>query len=167
MVLVWLFFGALIVQFALAKFTADDAHSRGHNETSWFVGVLIFGIPAILVYLLTRNDQRLPESERPPNKLNARLSSAAIYGSAALVGLVIFGWIGREVGSALFSVFERYDCAEVQIRDYTAPDACVVSEARYETLERNNLNTLLVFALFGLLAPPSLIYLVRKKSVFE
>ncbi|MDB9250860.1 hypothetical protein PN419_17980, partial [Halorubrum ezzemoulense] len=33
MVLVWLFFGALIVQFALAKFTADDAHSRGHNET--------------------------------------------------------------------------------------------------------------------------------------
>jgi len=90
MVLVWIVIGAIAVQFILAKYTAEDAHSRGHDETQWFLLVMIFGIFAIIIYLLTRNDRRIPESERPPNNLNLRLGSALLYLGSIAVAFFAF-----------------------------------------------------------------------------
>ena len=90
MVLVWIVIGGIAVQFILAKYTAEDAHSRGHDETQWFLLVMIFGIFAIIIYLLTRNDRRIPESERPPNNLNLRLGSALLYLGSIAVAFFAF-----------------------------------------------------------------------------
>ena len=90
MVLVWIVIGAIAVQFILAKYTAEDAHSRGHDETQWFLLVMIFGIFAIIIYLLTRNDRRIPESERPPNNLNLRLGSTLLYLGSIAVAFFAF-----------------------------------------------------------------------------
>jgi len=89
MVAIWILLGAVILQGVLAKITADDARSRGHDERVWFVYVLIFGVLAILIYLLTRNDQRLPESERSDSNLEATLSQIGLYASSLIVGIFL------------------------------------------------------------------------------
>lgn len=104
MVLLWVFIGGILFQAVLAKYTAEDAHSRGHNPTEWFFLVLIFGIFAIMIYLLTRNDRRIPESERPPNNLNVRLKNGLLYFGSVVAALLIF-----------ISVEYQYDIPSVQI----------------------------------------------------
>jgi len=55
---------AFVVQLFLAMLTADDARKRGQGGIGWFIIVLILGILGIIIYLITRNDKRLPKDER-------------------------------------------------------------------------------------------------------
>lgn len=171
MVLVWIVIGGIAVQFILAKYTAEDAHSRGHDETQWFLLVMIFGIFAIIIYLLTRNDRRIPESERPPNNLNPRLSSTLLYGGSSLVGFILFGWIiGVEVANELFTVNEVLGCESVTLAEYTddpGSGPCVASEELTQTVERNWRITITASWLFGLIVPPLLIYLQRSRGILS
>jgi len=97
LLLVYLLAG-LSVQLLLALFTAKDAHSRGQDRDIWFISVLIFGILAIIIYLLTRNDREVPESDRKSKKTVTRL----LYIGSALSGFIILGIISSEINPYLF-----------------------------------------------------------------
>ena len=171
MVLVWFLITTIIVQYILAKYTAKDAHSRGHNPTDWFVLVLLFGIVAILIYLLSRNDERLPESERPPNKLVPKLTKIKIYGGSALFGMYIIGWLaGPYIADVLFDPLTIYDCETITTPKYgndDLSDPCVISEERQSSLNQYWRYTVQLSLLFGLLGPPISIYVLRKYKVFK
>jgi len=104
MVLLWILVGSLLFQAVLAKITAEDARSRGHDETFWFASVLFFGIFAVLVYLLKRSDNRLPESDQsakeislnvnPDDGLNT-MQEILVYIGSSLLGAVVFLPIAR------------------------------------------------------------------------
>lgn len=99
MVFEWVLLSVVVVQLALAKFTADDAHSRGHDRLLWATVVVLFGILGVVVYLLKRNDEKIPEAERPPKGLNFDsdqnekpnpIVEIGIYLGSTFLGLVVF-----------------------------------------------------------------------------
>ena len=106
MVLLWILVGGLLFQAALAKYTAEDARSRGHDETFWFANVLLFGIFAILIYLLKRKDNRLPESEQSAKELSLNVNpdgglntmqEILVYIGSALLGAIVFLPVARSM----------------------------------------------------------------------
>ena len=80
---------AVFVQLLLAFLTAQDAHQRGHDRDVWFIAVLIFGILAIIIYLLTRNDREVPYSERKSEKTASRLVHIVSYSGSAILGAAV------------------------------------------------------------------------------
>ena len=63
---------------------ASDAHKRGQNRSIWFILSLIFGILTVVVYLLVRNDQKLPKEERS-NKRTRIWIIYVIYMAIAII----------------------------------------------------------------------------------
>ena len=88
-------FQAIIVgvvgQIIIAIYTAQDANKRGHDDTWWFMIVMLFGIFGVVIYLLKRNHKRLPDSEVPSSNLNFVLSRLGIYSGSAILGILIAG----------------------------------------------------------------------------
>lgn len=170
----------LAVQLTLATFTARDAHSRGHDRDIWFVLVLIFGIFAILVYLLTRNDRRIPESERPPKQTNSRLSNLAVYSGAVIAGIVLFAALGMAAGNVIHPVpdYINWDeCDSISVdysnanmvaqdgTDYNPSDPCTVSRQQWENYNqaRNSQGTTLFLSIFlGMVLTPAGVYAWRR-----
>ena len=109
---IWIFLVVLLVQLTFAWFTAEDARKRGEPRWDWFFSVLLFGILAVLLYLLVRGDRRLPESERgPKNELN----EPVLYFIVTFSGLLII-WFG--IGGLVASIFEtQYNQTPTSIRD--------------------------------------------------
>ena len=42
----------------------EDCRYRGHDQVKWGIAVLILGIFTVVLYLLVRNDTKIPKSER-------------------------------------------------------------------------------------------------------
>lgn len=92
---------AIVFQTILAIATANDANSRGHSGTKWLILTLIFGIFAILLYLITRDDKRLPEEEQP-EKITGL--DVGVYISAIAIGGIVFLLVGGLIAPLLFPV---------------------------------------------------------------
>jgi hypothetical protein len=94
--------GVFLFQLILASITSKDAYERGHDSVIWFVLVLLFGILSILVYLLTRNDRRLPkpeQSEKSQNHTSPQNVAVAVSGFIILV--VFLGGLASVEGIGL------------------------------------------------------------------
>lgn len=101
--LIGLLIGSIIFQIILALFTAKDAHSRGHDRILWFVAVFIFGIFSIIIYLLTRNDSRLPESDRPDKRnLKSYGRNVGYYSAFSFAGLILFFILGSVIAPSVY-----------------------------------------------------------------
>lgn len=151
---IWLILlSVLILQLTLATFTARDAHSRGHDRDMWFILVLLFGIFAILIYLLTRNDSRLPKSDRPTKRTRSRLSAIVLYIAVALFGLALSMAVGYPVANAVYSdSLDWQACDSISVVDSPSPnDPCRVTENQYDMAkqaESNRQSLLTVSTLF-------------------
>lgn len=164
---------ALAVQLTLALFTAKDAHSRGHNRDKWFVLVFVFGLLALLIYLLTRNDTRVPESERKPKRTSKRVTVAGIYVGLTIVGLILFSVGGTLVSDALYTErpnWDQCDSISVGVSDNEdvsqsdLSDPCVVSESQwneYKQAESAYEQRILFSLLLGLIVPPAGVFYWR------
>jgi prolipoprotein diacylglyceryltransferase len=160
---------AIFLQLILAVYTAKDARERGDDDTLWFIIVLLFGIFATIIYLLQRNDSRLPESEIPPLKRSGPYK-IVLYGGSAILGVFIFGLLlGPMVANSFFGLFSVYDhCDEITTDEYDDIDKpCVISEEKRESLATNYDRTTSIFFYFGLIAPPVSVYTIRRYSLFD
>jgi hypothetical protein len=147
---------ALSTQIGLAVVTSKDAHSRGHNRLYWFGSVLIFGLLGIIIYLLIRNDSRLPESERPPKQDLKKYGSVAVYLTiGAIAGLILFTVIGGAVSKSIYPE-PKTECTTESV-DIGGAEAVGVScedgdlEKVFEN-QRNRDDVRNVFSLVGIIA---------------
>lgn len=140
-------------QLILAYFTANDARSRGHDRLVWFILVLIFGVFTVLIYLLVRNDETLPEAERP-DKRNLRkfVRPTCVFGIAAIFGLVVFTVIGGVIAPSVYPEPET-DCSmeTVEINGQEAGAFSCESQEDYQKTFRNNRNRNNFQRMFGVL----------------
>jgi len=161
---------AIFLQLILAVYTAKDARERGDDDTLWFIIVLLFGIFATIIYLLQRNDSRLPESEIPPLKRSGPYK-IVLYTGSAIVGLLMLGIVGVMIGNSLFGLPEKYDdCESIEMVTDEYGDIsneCAMYSEKHTTLENNQKLTTNIFAYSGLIGFPILVYLNRKKSLFD
>ena len=157
----------LALNFSIAYLTARDAHKRGHDRDKWFIISSVFGIFGIIVYLLTRNDREVPESERQPKRSGVRLS----YIGSAVVGIVVLFIIALQVSPFLFPNPPLYDSCggitEIIVSSDPSPtDPCEISMERWNELQepRENRGTFeFVSGLFGIVLGPAGFYLFRKR----
>lgn len=157
----------LAVQLILALFTAKDAHSRGHDRDIWFVLVFIFGILAILIYLLTRNDTRIPESDRPETRDFSRLRVFLLYFGVTIVGLILFSLVGNAVAEQVHPMPEnsceteevdyRGEQQEATVCDNPESDVTQMNKVRDK---RNSLREW--FNFFGMVVPPASLFAWRR-----
>lgn len=68
---------------------ASDAHKRGQNRSIWFILSLIFGILTVVVYLLVRNDQKLPKEERSDKRTRIWI----IYVVYMAIAIILSGFL--------------------------------------------------------------------------
>lgn len=103
-----------VFRIVLAHFVVEDARTRGHNTKLWLGSVLILGTLAAVIYLVKRNDRRLPESERPPKRDWKRtIRTATRYGVAAVVGMLLLSQVGGAIAESIYPPIEReYYCYE-------------------------------------------------------
>lgn len=157
----------LSVQFILAYLTAIDAHKRGQDRDLWFIAVLVFGIFAIIVHLLTRNDQRLPVSERPTTRTKNRLS----YVGVAVVGMIILFVISLQLSPLLFPnpiKSEWENCDAIGPRENPDPNnPCEIPYSQWEKMQeaRANQGTFqFLSGLSGLILGPVLLYVLKNRN---
>jgi len=82
-------FVVLILQGVLASFVYRDAHSRGDDEGLWLTVTLILGVVGVLLYLLNRPDERIPEDERQRSASTGGLRLVVLYGGSMIVGGIL------------------------------------------------------------------------------
>lgn len=92
-------FIGIFIQVILALLTTNDAKKRGHDPIGWLIVTLFLGVLGVLFYLLTRNDQVIPEEERPDSE---PIKFLFLYGFVLFVGFFIFLFIGTLI-TPLFS----------------------------------------------------------------
>lgn len=171
MVLIFLTIVGLVLNLTIAYLTARDAHQRGHDRDKWFVIASVFGIFGIIVYLLTRNDHRVPESERQPKRSGIRLS----YVGSAVGGMIVLFIIALQVGPFLFPNPSLYNsCGGVTgitvSSDPNPADQCEISMGRWNELQepRENRGTFqFVAGLSGIVLGPAGFYVFRNRGYPE
>lgn len=150
----------LIFQLMLAYLTAEDAHSRGHSWSIWFISVLIFGVFAVLIHLLIREDTRLPESERTESNIEwghwAR--KVGVIATLAVIGLFLSVQIGGMVAESIHPLpkEENYD------RDTIEGNSEYLDE--YFSQQTKRTDTRVIFGFFGTIFLPSIYSLKMWKS---
>jgi hypothetical protein len=158
----------LALNLSIAYLTAKDAHQRGHDRDKWFVISSVFGIFGIIVYLLTRNDRKIPESERQPKRSGVRLS----YVGASVGGMIVLFIIGLQISPFLFPNPSLYDSCGgitgVTVSNNPSPsEPCEVSWERWDKLQepRENRGTFqFVSGLSGIVLGPAGLYLFKNSS---
>jgi len=171
MLIILLAIVGLALNLTIAYLTARDAHQRGHDRDKWFIIASVFGIFGIVVYLLTRNDRRIPESERQPKRSGIRLS----YVGSAVVGAIILFIIALQLSPLLFPNPSLYDsCGGVTgitvSSDPSPADQCEISMERWNELQepRENRGTFqFVAGLSGIVLGPAGFYLFRNRIYSE
>jgi hypothetical protein len=166
MIIVLLTVVGIALNLSIAYLTARDAHQRGHDRDKWFVISSVFGILGSIVYLLTRNDRIVPESERQPKRSVKRLS----FVGSAVAGMVILFIVALQVGPLLFPNPALYDsCGGVSgitvSSDPGPSDPCEVSVERWNELQepRENRGTFeFVSGLSGIVLGPAGFYLFKE-----
>jgi hypothetical protein len=168
----WLvFIGGIVIQVALARYTAADAYSRGENGLNWFVVVSTLGIIGVLFYLLSRPDRRLPEDEQPQNKVDPILAKVGLYGVVSVVGVLIAGAAYGPLVESLYPTpnFDQcggsiriIDASEASGVDVSLDDPCVMSSSERQQIlqNRQTLSWTLFFA--GIIVPSFGTYLIRR-----
>lgn len=157
----------LALNLSIAYLTARDAHQRGHDRDKWFIISSVFGIFGIIVYLLTRNDHKVPQSERQPKRSGIRLS----YLGSAIVRIIVLFIIAMQVSPLLFPYPSLYDsCGGVTgitvSSDPSPADQCEISIERWNELQepRENQGTFqFVAGLSGIVFGPAGFYLFRNR----
>jgi len=168
MIIILLAIVGLALNLSIAYLTAKDAHQRGHDRDKWFVISSVFGIFGIIVYLLTRNDRKIPESERQPKRSGVRLS----YVGSALVGTIILFIIALQISPFLFPSPSLYDSCGgitgVTVSNNPSPsEPCEVSMEKWDELQepRENRGTFqFVSGLSGIVLGPAGLYLFKNSS---
>jgi len=79
----------LFFQAVLAAFVYQDAYSRGDDEGLWVVMTLLLGIFGVLMYLLSRPDEKIPEDERTHSASSIVLKGLGIYLVSIVGGLLV------------------------------------------------------------------------------
>lgn len=166
---------AVVFQFVLAHFTARDARERGHNSTAWFGLVLLFGVFSVLVYILTRNDRKLPPSDRPPARdWGAVIASIGPYAGVSVVGLLLIAPVGGYVAGAVYPVPPDEEFCEKGTEEVGGETREVitcsneqvsrsVSHAETQREQREKQRELTgLFSLVGVLLPPVLLAFYRR-----
>lgn len=110
----------LLFQLVLVQLTYKDAKRRGHNPNKWGVLTFIFGIIAIIIYLLTRNPSEVPEEERHgytedqteiegggSGKDMIVLIAIVFVISVSILSAVIAGSIGGAVAKSVYEMPEN------------------------------------------------------------
>lgn len=128
----------LMLNFSIAYLTAKDAQKRGHDKDKWFIISFVLGIFGIIIYLLTRNDREVPESERKPNRSLVRLC----YIGSAVFGMIFLFVIALAIGPLLFPTPAFYDsCDRISVMDDPNPaDSCEVSDERWDEVQEIRAN---------------------------
>ncbi|WP_435186905.1 hypothetical protein [Halobellus sp. EA9] len=101
MIQIGLLLVVVTIQTTFAYFTARDAWSRGHDERRWFLLALIFSVPAIVIYLLTRRDQRLPEADRPSQRSKRWATVVGLYIGVFLIASMVASLGSFPIANAL------------------------------------------------------------------
>jgi len=147
---VFILIGAFAVQVFLAFITASDAQERGHNAASWFFFVMLFGVLMVLIYLITRNDRRLPESERPKN--NVELPTKYII--ITVIGVIAFSFVGWVIASMMYPL----PACEYQTTDLGGEECVWDGETLDKRIEQKNNRGNLIWGFFftgAILSPAS------------
>lgn len=150
----------LALNLSIAYLTAKDAHQRGHDRDKWFVISSVFGIFGIIVYLLTRNDRKIPESERQPKRTKAR----ATYAASAIFVAILLLLISTHILSPLLfptpHVSSSDSCYDYGTEDWR-DEPCEVTETQMNEIEEARTTQgffIFVSGLFGLIAGPAGMY---------
>ncbi|MGQ3328615.1 hypothetical protein [Halorubrum sp. FL23] len=158
-----------LFHFVLAYFTAKDAQSRGHDRLFWFIAVLILGVMSILIYLLIRNDSRIPEAERPESRdLKRYIRPVTVFGITAILGLITFSLMGGALAETIYPEPD-VDCGveTIEIDGQEAGSFSCESQEDYQKQFENNRkqnNFQSNLGLLGFVVAPTGLWLVRRRT---
>jgi len=93
----------LLFQGMLAFGVYNDAYQRGDDEGLWTVITLLFGVFGVLMYLLQRPDERLPDDEQEQSASTIGLKIVGLYGGAVIGGVIVAVLMGLVVADTFYS----------------------------------------------------------------
>jgi formate hydrogenlyase subunit 3/multisubunit Na+/H+ antiporter MnhD subunit len=156
--------GGVIFQIILAVAVVNDARSRGHDGLKWLVLTLLFGIAAVLIYLITRNDEKLPESDRPED---IGVRAVTLYSITIIGGLILGLVVAATLNTFVYPIpctgdSQGTDTVEAGVNcAHDSVDERV--EAQRDTREQRN-EVALYSILGGGVGLPALLYSYRNES---
>ncbi|MDS0260888.1 hypothetical protein NDI56_15895 [Haloarcula sp. S1CR25-12] len=139
----------LFFQGVLAIAVYRDAYSRGVDEGVWTVIAVLFGIVGVLLYLLARPDQTIPEDEREQAASTQGLKTIGVYSVAVIVGVIIAMVIGIGVADTFYSNSIPEGCDRLEFVDANEPvGPCEITKEEYES-DREMRNMVAWMSLLG------------------
>jgi len=94
---VGILFVVLLFQGMFAIGVYNDAYQRGDDEGVWAVMTLLFGVLGVLMYLLQRPDERLPDDEQEQSASTSGLRVVGLY-----IGLLVVGFFVAVVTTSIY-----------------------------------------------------------------
>lgn len=165
----------LLLHILLVYLTVKDARTRGHSEFWWGIFTIIFGIFAIIIYLLIRNDQRLPEAERPEVfdwvGLGTNFSYIIAFILIILVSMAGMGVVGEMVSTEVYPMPEGEVCAETGESEVRGEETCseynstLINQRNQVSQARANLTV--IFVIIGLIGPILTFGVYKRQDIIE
>lgn len=139
----------LLFQGMLAFGVYNDAYQRGDDEGLWLVMTLLFGVLGVLIYLLQRPDERLPDDEQEQSASTVGLKIVGLYGVAVIGGVIVAVLMGLVVADTFYSNSIPEGCDRLGFVDAGEPvGPCEITNEEYES-NREMRNTIAWVSLLG------------------